>query len=140
MSHQSGCTPASFRHLPSASSFRSFSYCFCFCFLLLLMLLLQLFAFVSACAFSFCFSFCFCYCFLLLPLHQSQRDGENETVTKGGNRKGIPLTIGTSLRLFLGFARVSLGLVSCLCSTNTCVPKKPETSEAQRQPQRSPYI
>ena len=67
---------------------------------------------------------------------QSQREGESETVTKGGSRKGIPLNegyiemrkeergtiIGTSLRLSLGFSgfgflwvkflvfRVSLGI------------------------------
>ena len=94
--------------------------------------------------FSHLFPYCFCFCLLLWLLlgvqgqgtkRQSQRDGEKgrelfalasagsafqalgaaERDTKGGNRKGIPLTIRDFFAVVFGlhWFRVSLGSVSC---------------------------
>ena len=98
--------------------------------------------FVSPTAFAFVFCSCFCWaCFTSTPKkkqkgqgtkHQSQRDGEDETVTKGGNRKGIPLTIYRdffAVVFGLHWFRVSLGR-RCLC----CKDKKPTPKKPERNP------
>ena len=68
--------------------------------------------------FPYCFSFCFCWeCFTSTRSSRKGRGRSTKasvTVTKGGNRKGIPLTRDFFALSLAYWFRVSLGSVSCL--------------------------